>query len=191
MTRRDTASVAEPVEAAVAGAALRQAQGPGAAQRPGAFRHTTPLDPAAQIALRDLEREYSARYGSFFGEPASTEISRYPAEAFTAPGGTFLVLEADGEPVAAGAFMTIDTATVEFKRMWTHADHRGRGLAKLVLAELEAEARRRGYSRVVLSTGPRQPEAVRLYLATGYEPLFDRSLDAEQIVIHRFQKELS
>jgi GNAT superfamily N-acetyltransferase len=86
--------------------------------------------------------------------------------------------------------MTTDERTVEFKRMWTHADHRGHGLARLVLGELEAEARRRGFSRVVLSTGPRQPEAVRLYLATGYTPLFDPSLEAEQIVIHHFEKEL-
>jgi GNAT superfamily N-acetyltransferase len=155
------------------------------------FRHTTPLDPVAQFVLRDLEREYDARYGDMFGEPASVEIARYPAEAFSAPDGTFLLAEVDGSVVSAGAFMRIDGSTVEFKRMWTRADHRGRGLARLVLAELEEEARRRGYSRVVLSTGPRQPEAVRLYLATGYTPLFDRSLAPEQVVIHRFEKELS
>jgi len=182
MTPRE-APVAEPVEAAEP-VALRQAQGP------AVYRHTTPLDPQAQVVLRDLEREYDERYGNLFGEPASVEIARYPTEAFSAPGGTFLMIEVDGSAISAGAFMTIDAATVEFKRMWTHADHRGRGLARLVLAELEAEARRRGFTRVVLSTGPRQPEAVRLYLATGYTPLFDRSLSAEQIVIHHFEKEL-
>ena len=184
MTQRE-APVAERV-------ALRQAQGPVSAQGPGvAYRHTTPLDPQAQLVLRDLEREYDARYGNLFGEPASVEIARYPADAFSAPGGTFLLLEVDGAPVSAGAFMTIDATTVEFKRMWTRAAHRGRGLAKLALAELEAEARRRGFTRVVLSTGPRQPEAVRLYLSTGYTPLFDPAQDAEQIVIHHFEKELS
>jgi len=154
-------------------------------------RHTTPLDPQARIVLADLEREYDARYGNLFGEPASVEIGRYPVEAFSAPTGTFLVIEVDGAVVSAGAFMTVAADTVEVKRMWTHTDHRGRGLAKLVLAELEAEARRRGFARVVLSTGPRQPEAVRLYLATGYTPLFDPALPPEQIVIHRFEKELS
>uniref|UniRef100_UPI003989BC41 GNAT family N-acetyltransferase n=1 Tax=Conyzicola sp. TaxID=1969404 RepID=UPI003989BC41 len=104
-------------------------------------RHATPLDPQASIVLADLEREYDARYGDLFGEPASTEINRYPAEVFSAPAGTFLLVETAGQVVAAGAFMTIDASTVEVKRMWTHADHRGRGLAKLVLAELEAEAR--------------------------------------------------
>jgi len=154
-------------------------------------RHTTPLDPGARLVLADLEREYDDRYGDLFGEPAAVEIARYPDAAFSAPGGTFVLLEREGEVVSAGAFMTVAPATVEVKRMWTRADQRGRGLARLVLAELEAEARRRGARRVVLSTGPRQPEAVRLYLATGYTPLFDPALGAEQIVIHRFEKELS
>ena len=156
-----------------------------------AYRHTTPLDPQARFVLADLEREYDTRYGDHFGQPASVEINRYPVEAFSAPAGTFLVIEHDGQVVAAGAFMTVGEREVEVKRMWTHADHRGRGLAKRVLAELEAEARRRGATRVVLSTGPRQPEAVRLYLSTGYTPLFDPALAADQIGIHHFEKELS
>jgi len=158
---------------------------------PHRTRHTHPLDPQARLVLADLEREYDARYGDLFGEPASVEINRYPVERFTAPDGTFLLLEVDGVAVSAGAFMRIDDSTVEVKRMWTHIDHRGRGLARLILAELEAEARRRGHTRVVLSTGPRQPEAVRLYLAAGYTPLFDPALPPEQIVIHHFEKELS
>ena len=156
-----------------------------------AYRHTTPLDPQARLVLADLEREYDTRYGDHFGQPASVEINRYPVEAFSAPAGTFLVIEHDGQVVAAGAFMTVGEREVEVKRMWTHADHRGRGLAKRVLAELEAEARRRGATRVVLSTGPRQPEAVRLYLGAGYTPLFDPALAADQIGIHHFEKELS
>jgi hypothetical protein len=44
---------------------------------------------------------------------------------------------------------------------------------------------------VVLSTGPRQPEAVRLYLRAGYTPLFDVTRPAEEIVSHGFRKELT
>lgn len=152
--------------------------------------HTTPLDDLVAPVLSDLEREYDGRYGTMFGQPASVEISRYPASAFSAPDGTFVVLVRDGRAISAGAFMRIDETTVEVKRMWTHADFRGRGLARAILAELEAEASRRGYSKVVLSTGPRQPEAVRLYLATGYTPLFDQSRSADEIVIHAFSKQL-
>jgi GNAT superfamily N-acetyltransferase len=155
------------------------------------FVHTTPLDELTAPVLADLEREYDGRYGNLFGEPASVEIRRYPPELFSAPNGTFVLLVRGGIAISGGAFMRIDRDTVEVKRMWTHADHRGQGLARLVLAELEAEAGRRGYSTVVLSTGPRQPEAVRLYLATGYTPLFDATRPAEEIVIHHFRKDLA
>ena len=184
MTRPDI-SVAEPLAVAEPLSAAEPAEAP------LRTRHTTPLDPQARLVLADLEREYDTRYGDHFGQPASVEINRYPAEVFSAPAGTFLVVEHDGRAVAAGAFMTVAADTVEVKRMWTHADHRGRGLAKRVLAELEAEARRRGFAKVVLSTGPRQPEAVRLYLGSGYTPLFDPTLTADEIGIHYFEKELS
>ncbi len=154
------------------------------------FLHTTPLDPLAQPLLLDLEREYDERYRTMFNTPASEEINRYPADAFSAPQGTFLLLLRKGLAIAGGAFMTIDENTVEIKRVWTHPEHRGQHLARLVLAELEAEASRRGFGEVVLSTGPRQPEAVHLYLATKYEPQFDTNLDAETIVIHEFRKHL-
>jgi len=155
------------------------------------FLHTGPDDALARPVLRDLEREYDDRYGTLFGEPASTEINRYPVATFSAPDGTFLLLLRGGQAISAGAFMTIDDETVELKRVWTHAAHRGQGLAHLVLEELEREAVRRGRTRVVLSTGPRQPEAVALYLKAGYTPLFDTSLDPEVVIIHHFEKELS
>jgi GNAT superfamily N-acetyltransferase len=155
------------------------------------FEHITPHDDRARFVLADLEREYDARYGNLFGEPASTEINRYGTDVFEAPGGTFLLLLRQGQPISAGAFMTVGDGTVEFKRMWTAADQRGHGYAHLVLDELEAEARRRGNTTVVLSTGPRQPEAVRLYLRAGYTPLFDVTEDPATIVIHHFRKELS
>jgi len=155
------------------------------------FLHTTPLDPLAGPLLRDLEREYDERYCTPFGHPGAEEINRYPAEAFTAPNGTFLLLLRNGSAIAGGAFMTIDENTVEIKRVWTHPEHRGQHLARLVLTELEAEASRRGFGEVVLSTGPRQPEAVHLYLAVGYTPQFDTEADADTVGIHEFRKQLS
>lgn len=154
--------------------------------------HVLAGDPLAAPLLQDLEREYDARYGvEVFGEPASTEINRYPAEAFAPPHGTFLVLLLGGEAVSGGAFMRYDEHTAEFKRIWTRAEYRGAGLAKLVLRELEDRARLLGYSRVYLTTGPRQPEAVALYRGAGYTALFDPTLPAEKIGVHPFEKRLS
>ncbi|WP_090146019.1 GNAT family N-acetyltransferase [Leucobacter sp. USHLN154] len=150
-----------------------------------------PSDPLAQPLLADLEREYDARYGvEVFGEPAAVEMNRYPLDAFAAPNGAFIVLLLDGEPVSGGACMRYDERTAEFKRVWTRTDLRGRGLARRVLSALEQEAGRLGYQRVTLTTGPRQPEAVALYLRAGYTPLFDQALDAATIGIHAFAKTL-
>ncbi len=57
-------------------------------------------------------------------------------------------------------------------------------------AELERLARQRGYRRVYLTTGPSQPEAVALYLAAGYRPLYDRSLPSLDVGAHPFEKDL-
>lgn len=150
-----------------------------------------PQDDLAQPLLADLEREYDARYGiEVFGETAAVELNRYPVAAFTAPTGSFILLLQGGEVVSGGAFMRYDEHTAEFKRIWTRADLRGRGLAKRVLTALEQRAAQLGYDRVYLTTGPRQPEAVALYLRAGYTPLFDGALTAEEVGVHPFEKAL-
>ncbi|MGI9823727.1 GNAT family N-acetyltransferase [Agromyces sp. Marseille-Q5079] len=148
-------------------------------------------DELAEPLLADLEREYDGRYGDFFGEPASTELRRYPASDFAAPHGAFLVLVVDGRPIAGGAFRRFDEHTAELKRVWTHPEHRSQGLGRRVVAELERAAQERGYRDVTLTTGPRQPEAVALYLASGYVPRFDPSRPADEIGIHGFDKHLA
>ncbi|MFK4187230.1 GNAT family N-acetyltransferase [Streptomyces sparsogenes] len=145
-------------------------------------------DPRVRPLLRELGHEYSTRYG----KDAHAELARYPDEEFTTPrGGVLLLLLEDGEPVAGGAFRRYDATTAELKRIWTHSAHRRRGLARRVVAELEREAAARGYRRIYLTTGPRQPEARGLYLATGYTPLFDTEADPETIGPLPFEKHLT
>lgn len=145
-------------------------------------------DTRVEPLLRELGDEYSVRYG----KDAHAEISRYPDEEFTEPyGGLLLLLLEGGEPVAGGAFRRYDATTAELKRIWTHSAHRRRGLARRVLAELERAAGARGYRRIHLTTGPRQPEARGLYLATGYTPLFDTEADPETIGPLPFEKHLA
>ena len=61
---------------------------------------------------------------------------------------------------------------------------RGRGHARTVLAHLEQTAARAGAGRMVLETGAMQPEAVALYLSTGYEPVpaFGHYADSEHSI---------
>ena len=50
-------------------------------------------------------------------------------------------------------------------------DHRRHGYAALLLRAIEREARARGYARVVLETGTKQPEAMAFYERQGYLPV--------------------
>ncbi|MFD0044708.1 GNAT family N-acetyltransferase [Pseudarthrobacter scleromae] len=170
----------------------------------GSLDGARPLDPAALEVLNlpmddlrvrplldELAVEYDTRYGDLFGRKAAAEeLKRYPAAEFAAPGGALLMILEDGESIAGGAFRRYDASTAEFKRIWTHSGHRRRGLGRLVLAELEALAARRGYTRIYLTTGPRQPEARNLYLKAGYRPQFDLDADPETLKFLAFTKEL-
>ena len=152
------------------------------------FTQVPVSDPRVAPLLRELGEEYSSRYG----KDAHAELARYPDEEFTEPyGGVLLLLLEHGEPVAGGAFRRYDGTTAELKRIWTHSGHRRRGFARRVVTELEREARARGYGRVYLTTGPRQPEARGLYLAAGYTPLFDTGADPETIGHLPFEKHLA
>lgn len=144
-------------------------------------------DPAAAPLLADLSVEYSTRYG----RDAVAEFERFPAAEFTAPDGSFVLLSQDGETVAGGAIRRYDADTAEIKRVWTSPRHRRQGLGRRVLAELERRAADLGYRRLVLTTGPRQPEAAGLYLSAGYVAHYDRGLDPEAVGRHPFSKELA
>ena len=127
-------------------------------------------DPLAEPLLDDLAVEYATRYGGTT-EGVGRWLRGYPAREFEAPDGGMLIGVLDGEPVTGGAFRRFDADTAELKRIWTDGRHRRKGLGKLLMAELETAIGERGYRRVYLTTGDRQPEAEALYLGTGYRKL--------------------
>ena len=91
------------------------------------------------------------------------------AAMFVEPDGTFLLVREGERAVACGGICRFDETRAELKRMYVLPDARGRGLGRHVLEELEAAARRLGYTSVVLETGDRQAEALGLYMSSGYE----------------------
>lgn len=117
-------------------------------------------DVRALVDLLDVE--LYARY------PEAVDIEPPDLAQFTTPTGLFVVARVGGAVVACGAIVRVDAETAEVKRMFVHPDHRGRGLARAVIAELEKRARAGGYRRLRLETGKRQPEAIALYRAVGY-----------------------
>jgi GNAT superfamily N-acetyltransferase len=82
--------------------------------------------------------------------------------------GTFLVARDGGRAVGCGAIRLLDATTAEVKRMYVEPDHRGKGIARGVLAKLEAAAQQLGAKRLVLETGTHSPDAIALYRGAGF-----------------------
>lgn len=93
-------------------------------------------------------------------------------------------------PVACGAIKKFDTETMEVKRMFTDVNFRGKGFATQVLTELENWALELGYSRCILETGKRLPDAMRLYENRGYQliPNYGQYVEMENSIC--FEKKL-
>ncbi|MGH3361182.1 MAG: GNAT family N-acetyltransferase [Nocardioides sp.] len=124
--------------------------------------------PDAMLMIAGVQAEYVARYGGEDETPLDPVM-------FDPPRGSFFIAYAGDRPVAAGGWRRRDdvealgsTHTAEIKRMYVVPDARGRGLARRVLAHLEATARAAGAEVAILETGTRQPEAMGLYASSGY-----------------------
>jgi len=98
-------------------------------------------------------------------------ITRYPDSSSTHavdPATSFLAALDDGEAVGCIGLMPVVDGVGEIKRMFVLDSHRGRGIARRLMASVEAVARHRGATALRLATGTRQPEAVALYESLGY-----------------------
>ncbi|MGY2085583.1 GNAT family N-acetyltransferase [Blastococcus sp. SYSU DS0539] len=121
-------------------------------------------DPLAQELVEAVQQEYVVRYG---GRDAAAVD---PAE-FLPPAGLFLVAEVAGAAAGCGAWRVYPPGGVEIKRVYVAPAFRRRGLAQVLMAELESTAALAGHRSVVLNTGQKQPEAVALYRELGYVPV--------------------
>ncbi len=74
----------------------------------------------------------------------------------------------DGTPVGCGAIKAFSDEAMEVKRMYVLPEKRGHGIAGNVLKSLENWAKELNYTQTVLETGRKQPEAIALYLKSGY-----------------------
>ena len=126
--------------------------------------------PDALLLVEAVQEEYVARYGG-------RDESPIDPHDFEDPQGRFFVGYLDDVPVATGAWRrsTVQalgaSATAEIKRMYVVPTAQRRGLARRMLAHLEATAAAAGIEALVLETGLKQPEAIALYTSAGYEPI--------------------
>src|SRR3990172_3323692 len=120
--------------------------------------------PVAQDLIARLNAELNERY------PEDDTANHFRLDGHeVAPGrGSFLVAYEEAVPIGCGAVRRIEAGVAEVKRMYVAPAVRGRGVGRALLTALEAEARQLGATRLLLETGPRQPEAIALYEHAGF-----------------------
>ncbi|WP_121964559.1 GNAT family N-acetyltransferase [Myroides sp. N17-2] len=79
-----------------------------------------------------------------------------------------IVIYSQDIAVGCGAIKEYDKGTMEIKRMFTAPDARGKGIASIVLTELEQWAKDLGYTRCILEMGKLQSQAEILYRKNNY-----------------------
>lgn len=75
----------------------------------------------------------------------------------------------DDKPVGCGCLREVDKNTAEIKRMFVLPSERKKGIATLVLKELEQWAKEQNYKKLILETGSILTEAINLYRKHLYE----------------------
>jgi len=114
-----------------------------------------------QELVRLLDRDLAVRDGdehAFYHQFNGIEVLNH-----------VVVIEADQRAVACAAIKAFDASSMEVKRMFVLPEERGKGHARELLCELEQWARELGKDKLVLETGIKQPEAIRLYESSGFQ----------------------
>ena len=94
------------------------------------------------------------------GTPADEEVDEHDAAAWHV-----LAVDAAGNPCGTGRLFAEDAGTARIGRMAVARDHRRNGCGTAIMRALMAEARSRGYRRIVLSA---QKHAIPFYAGFGF-----------------------
>jgi GNAT superfamily N-acetyltransferase len=124
--------------------------------------------PDEMPAVRGLFREYSAELGiDLCFQNFETELASLPG-AYAPPAGRLLVAESEDQLAACVALRPHKPELAELKRLYVRPAFRGRGLGRLLLERIVAEALAAGYKEAVFDTLPSMTIALRMYRDFGF-----------------------
>jgi GNAT superfamily N-acetyltransferase len=144
---------------------------------------TDPNRPECIVLFQHLWEEL----GGLYGNTGPCEFKPADVEGL---GAAFVVSWLDERAVGCGAILPLAPGMCEVKRMFVEPHARRLGVARDILRELERMAREMGYTVVRLETGNRQPGAIRLYEAAGYQHIERYGRHADDPLSVCFEKHL-
>jgi putative acetyltransferase len=134
-----------------------------------------PDSPALISAAREILREYASSLNvDLCFQNFEAELAELPGE-YAPPSGQFLLAFVDGALAACGGVRGlpgVDYANAcEMKRLFVRPAFRRFGLGRLLAQALLDEARRAGYSVLLLDTLDDMEAARELYASLGFEEI--------------------
>jgi GNAT superfamily N-acetyltransferase len=97
-------------------------------------------------------------------------------------GGTFFVGEYNGKVIGTVAILPENKKTVRLKRMFLYKKFRGKGFGSKLYNFSELWCKKKGYTKIVLSTYPHFKEAIMMYKYKGFKSL---KRTKEQIFLYK------
>jgi len=139
------------------------------------IRLVAPEGVAQWDEARAILREYAAGLGiDLCFQDFDAELASLPGE-YAAPAGQFLLALVDGQAAGCGALRALADVdypnACEMKRLYVRPAFRRFGLGRLLAEALLDEARRAGYSTMVLDTLDEMEAARGLYASLGFEEI--------------------
>ncbi|MBO2447938.1 GNAT family N-acetyltransferase [Actinomadura barringtoniae] len=136
--------------------------------RPYEVRETDWADSAGQALRKALGVEMEERYADRLSEVMADADRIGAALAVEAEDVAYVGVAYDEHVPVGHVALRRRRDELEIKRMYVTRSHRGAGVSVALLRAVEDAARARGVTRIVLQTGDRQPDAVRLDEREGY-----------------------
>ena len=101
-----------------------------------------------------------------------------------------LVVYDEERAVGCGAFKKYEEDTAEIKRMFVLPEARGKGIANMILTEIESWAIEQGFAHFILETSPKLHHAIALYTKMGYQfiPNYGQYIGVENSVCMKKEK---
>ncbi|MBA4139266.1 MAG: GNAT family N-acetyltransferase [Segetibacter sp.] len=119
--------------------------------------------------IRKLFKEYLEELNENLCFQRTDEELMSPLKKYGPPHGSLLLAYIDDKPAGCIALQRLkEEGVCEMKRLYVRPCYRSNGIADALVEKLLAEAKQKGYKKMVLDTLERLQPAIKLYLKHGF-----------------------